>query len=61
MPMNAIRGKGKTDIHFGGSLYSIKKDTKALDAVYDLIEYTKPDLVIVTGDMTFPLGKWNEY
>lgn len=45
-----------TDIHFGGSLYSIRKDTKALDAVYDLIEYTKPDLVIVTGDMTFPLG-----
>lgn len=45
-----------TDIHFGGSLYSIKKDMKALDAVYDLIEYTKPDFVIVTGDMTFPLG-----
>lgn len=45
-----------TDIHFGGSLYSIRKDTKALDAVYELIEYTKPDLVIVTGDMTFPLG-----
>lgn len=45
-----------TDIHLGGSLYSFHKDIKALKAVYDEIEYTHPDLVIVTGDLTFPLG-----
>lgn len=45
-----------TDIHLGGSLYSYIKDTKALKAVYAEIEYTQPDLVIVTGDLTFPLG-----
>ena len=45
-----------TDIHLGGSLASIRKDKKALEAVYREIAYTKPDLVIVTGDLTFPLG-----
>lgn len=45
-----------TDIHLGGSLYSYRKDLKALEAVYAEIEYTKPDLIIVTGDLTFPMG-----
>lgn len=45
-----------TDIHLGGSLYSYQKDLKALKACYAEIEYTKPDLVIVTGDLCFPLG-----
>ncbi len=45
-----------TDIHLGGSLYSYSKDIKALKAVYAEIENTQPDLVIVTGDLTFPLG-----
>ncbi len=45
-----------TDIHLGGSLLSYDKDLKALKACYRLIEYTKPDLVIVTGDLCFPMG-----
>lgn len=45
-----------TDIHLGGSLWSFSKDHKALKAVYDLIEHTKPDLVVITGDLVFPLG-----
>ena len=45
-----------TDIHLGGSNFSYRKDKLALSAVYKLIEYTKPDLVIVTGDLVFPLG-----
>ena len=45
-----------TDIHLGGSLYSYSKDIKALQAVYDEIAYTKPDLVVITGDLVFPLG-----
>lgn len=38
-----------TDIHLGGSIFSYDKDIKALKAVYTLLEYTKPDLVVVTG------------
>ena len=45
-----------TDIHLGGSLFSYRQDKKALAACYALIEHTHPDLVIVTGDMSFPLG-----
>ena len=45
-----------TDIHLGNSLYSYWKDIKALEACYAEISHTKPDLVIVTGDLCFPLG-----
>ena len=45
-----------TDIHLGGSLFSARQDLKALSACYALIENTHPDLVIVTGDLSFPLG-----
>lgn len=45
-----------TDIHLGGSNFSYDKDKRALYSVYRIIEYTKPDLVIVTGDLVFPVG-----
>jgi len=45
-----------TDIHLGNSLYSYWKDVKALEACYAEISHTRPDLVIVTGDLCFPLG-----
>ena len=45
-----------TDIHLGGSLFSYRQDHKALAACYKLIENAHPDLVIVTGDLCFPLG-----
>lgn len=45
-----------TDMHLGGSLISYNKDQKALEAVYELILYTQPDLVIITGDFVFPVG-----
>ena len=45
-----------TDIHLGGGVLSYDKDMKALGAVYELLERTRPDLVIVTGDMVFPVG-----
>lgn len=45
-----------TDIHIGGSVLSSYKDYKALSACYKLISYTQPDLVIVTGDLVFPMG-----
>lgn len=45
-----------TDIHLGGGVLSFDKDLKALKAVYQLLEHTKPDLVIVTGDLVYPVG-----
>lgn len=45
-----------TDIHLGGSILSVTKDSKALRACYQLISATNPDLVIVTGDLVFPIG-----
>ena len=45
-----------TDVHLGGSLFSRKKDLLALEACYAEIEYARPDLVIVTGDLCFPMG-----
>ena len=44
-----------TDIHLG-SAFSYDKDLKALKTIYSLLERTKPDFVIVTGDLTFPVG-----
>ncbi len=45
-----------TDIHLGGGALSYDKDLLALKAVFALLEYTKPDLVIVTGDLCYPVG-----
>ncbi len=45
-----------TDIHLGGSIFSAFEDTKALKACYRLILETQPDLVVVTGDLVFPMG-----
>lgn len=45
-----------TDVHLGGSLMSYHKDISALQTVYDLIDRTRPDFIVVTGDFVFPLG-----
>lgn len=45
-----------TDIHLGGSLFSYRKDVLALEACRMEIEHTRPDLVVVTGDLTYPVG-----
>lgn len=44
-----------TDVHIGGGAYSLKKDGWAINAVYDLVSFTKPDLIIVTGDIAYPI------
>ena len=45
-----------TDIHLGGSILSATKDMQALRACYRLISETHPNLVVVTGDLVFPMG-----
>lgn len=44
-----------TDIHVGGGWMSGAKDRQALDAVATLIKREKPDLVVVTGDIVYPV------
>ena len=44
-----------TDIHIGGGFLSKTVDEKALNAVATMVTKEKPDLVIATGDITFPV------
>ncbi len=44
-----------TDIHIGGGWLSASKDSLALNAVAAMITAEKPDLVIVTGDIVYPV------
>lgn len=42
-----------TDVHIGGGFLSVDEDKKAINAVAAMITEEKPDLVIVTGDISF--------
>ena len=42
-----------TDVHLGGSLLSIGDDKKAMNAISAMINTEKPDLVVITGDISF--------
>ncbi len=44
-----------TDVHIGGGSFSKQKDAWAMNAVATMIKEELPDLVIVTGDITFPV------
>ncbi len=44
-----------TDIHIGGGWLSFKKDRMSLNSVASMISAEKPDLVIVTGDIGYPV------
>lgn len=44
-----------TDIHIGGGWLCAKNDAKAINAVAAMITAEKPDLVVVTGDMVYPV------
>lgn len=54
-----------TDIHIGGGFMSKTVDEKALNAIATMITKEKPDLVIATGDIAFPVpymaGTFNNY
>lgn len=54
-----------TDIHIGGGFMSKTVDEKALNAVATMVTREKPDLVIATGDIAFPVpysaGTFNNY
>ena len=45
-----------TDVHLGiGYMSAISKDKQAMNAVAAMITREKPDLVVVTGDLAFPV------
>jgi len=44
-----------TDVHIGAGFLSLKKDAWALNACASMIMYEKPDLVVVTGDIAYPV------
>lgn len=44
-----------TDVHIGGGWMSYAKDKAAMTAVAELLQAEKPDLVIVTGDVSYPV------
>ena len=44
-----------TDIHIGGGWLSLKQDKMAINAVASMITAEKPDLVVVTGDIVYPV------
>ena len=42
-----------TDIHIGGSAVSATDDKKAFNAIAAMVHAEKPDLVVITGDISF--------
>lgn len=44
-----------TDVHIGGGWMCTAKDTMALNAVAAMVTAEKPDLVIITGDLVYPV------
>lgn len=45
-----------TDLHIGNGILCVKKDKKALENICSLIENTNPDLIIITGDLVYPIS-----
>lgn len=44
-----------TDLHIGSGFLSLKKDILAMNDIIRVVEYTKPDLIILTGDNIYPI------
>lgn len=44
-----------TDVHLGGGWMSFKKDRMSLNSVASMVSAEKPDLVIITGDIGYPV------
>ncbi len=44
-----------TDVHIGSGCFSVGTDHNALDAVATMLRAEKPDLVVITGDLAYPV------
>ncbi len=45
-----------TDIHLGGGFLNNETDKKSINAVAAMVEAEDPDLIIVTGDISYAIG-----
>lgn len=43
-----------SDIHFVGAKFGRNLDLKAIKAVYEMVNYVRPDIIIYTGDIVYP-------
>ena len=44
-----------TDIHIGAGAFSIRTDKWTIETVEDMVRKAEPDLVVVTGDIAYPV------
>ena len=44
-----------TDVHIGGGWMSFRKDRMAINTVAAMVTAEKPDLVVLTGDLAYPV------
>ncbi|MCH5180557.1 MAG: metallophosphoesterase [Erysipelotrichales bacterium] len=44
-----------SDVHFVGAKFGKNLDLKALKAVYEMVNYVRPDIIIYTGDIVYPM------
>lgn len=44
-----------SDIHIGGGAISANEDTAALSSVVRMVRHVKPDLVVLSGDIVYPI------
>ncbi len=44
-----------TDLHIGGGIMSQKDDKKVINAIVSMVKEEKPDVVIATGDISYPV------
>lgn len=52
---NDFRVMQLSDVHIGAGFMCVKKDNQAINAVAAMVAEEKPDLVIVTGDIAYPV------
>lgn len=48
-----------TDLHIGGTLSTYKQDFQAFASMYRAIKAADPDLIIITGDLVYPIPLWS--
>lgn len=56
-PEDTCRILQLTDLHIGGSAATQREDLLAFAAMYRLIRFSKPDLIVVTGDLVYTKQK----
>lgn len=43
-----------SDIHLSAGVLTMTRDKKVVDSVIQIVDVTKPDMIVITGDMIYP-------